>query len=88
MEDEYEVILNKLTESQRDLLVRHVQTDLRPMSARESDVDVLLRLGLYDFNELVPHKESSSGFRVSSKVSGTVEPSQLGREWVTWYLRK
>lgn len=87
--DDYEDILAKLTEGQRNLLVRWVQTNMRPNDAVDEDITTLLSLDLLEFSEPMHHKESYSAGRVSSPTGGgIIRPSDLGREWVQWYLKR
>lgn len=89
MNEEYEEILAELTETQRNVLVRWVQANMRPNDAADEDVMALLRRDLLEFSEPMHHKESYSGSRVSSPTGGgVIGPSDLGREWVKWYLAR
>ena len=86
MEDVYEGILAELTERQRNLLIRYVQSGMRPNDASADDLGVLLRLELFERPLVGEHKEDYSGNRESRTVYAPPAPSNFGRKWVAWYL--
>jgi hypothetical protein len=88
MESENETIRAALTESQRSLLVKMVQSGLRSGDLKDEDVAVYLRYDLFEYPEAQHHKEDYSGKRESTVIPTLPVPSQFGREWVAWYLAK
>ena len=84
MNNECEQIKAQLTEPQIQTLVAAVQN--RPYNTSEHDLVTFLQLGLFERPLIDPGNESYSGNRESRAGYGHPVPSEIGREWVQWYL--
>lgn len=84
---DYEGILSQLTEQQIRLL-RTYQDSIKyplPHGDRSADDAVLLGLGLTELDEGMPHRESRSGHRETTRVGRKPRISVWGEDWLDWY---
>lgn len=79
MEDEYEEVLAKLTDSQKEWLIQRAKSDLW-VPPPESDLVHLLSLGLLEYPEPMHHRESHSGNRQTDTPRGVPRLSGPGKE--------
>lgn len=55
---------------------------------RDDDAQALLKLGLFEREEIIPPTESYTGDRGSQARYGPPVPSGLGEDFVAWYLKR